>query len=173
MPVPLPQRTLAIREMEPSDIPAVSALAARIWRAHYPAIISREQIEYMIPLTSSKEALQKNIREHKHRFWLAHDNGALAGYIALEPEDKNTWFIDKLYVDPDRHRIGIGEALLNHVTHTLKPAALSLRVNRANIKAINFYFKHGFVIEVIDVLDIGGGYVMDDFLMKKECRHDR
>ncbi len=31
-----------------ADIDAVCALAAEIWRAHYPAIISSAQIEYML-----------------------------------------------------------------------------------------------------------------------------
>ena len=42
-----------------------------------------------------------------------------------------------------------------------------LTVNRQNFKSINFYFKNGFTIESVADFDIGNGYVMNDFIMKK------
>jgi ribosomal protein S18 acetylase RimI-like enzyme len=44
----------------------------------------------------------------------------------------------------------------------------SLTVNRQNFKAINFYFKNGFVIDEVADFEIGNGFVMNDFVMKKE-----
>lgn len=165
LPAPLQgeEKRILIRDMQPADIPAVGALAERIWRAHYPGIISHEQIEYMLPLACPAE----NIALRKQRFWLLYANDALAGYIAVEPRESNIWFIDKLYVDTALQRGGLGSALLRHVEKTLKPAALTLRVNRKNYQAVNFYFRHGFAIAGLDVLDIGNGFVMDDFLMKR------
>lgn len=163
----LPQNTISIREMQLEDIPAVSALAVRIWRAHYPDIISREQIEYMLPLGCSAESItEKYLAEKKQRFFLLEDKGVLAGYAAIEPRGPREWYLDKLYVDTTRHRKGLGSALLAHIERIVKPKVLTLRVNRANIKAINFYMRHGFFITALDVLDIGGGFVMDDFLMR-------
>ncbi len=43
--------------------------------------------------------------------------------------------------------------------------AVRLQVNRQNMKAINFYFKMGFVIEQVADFDIGDGYFMNDFVM--------
>lgn len=158
---------ISIRDMQPADIPAVSTLAEHVWRTHYPSVISRQQIEYMLPKACSPESIAAYVRDKKQRFWLAYADNVLAGYAAVEPREKNIWFIDKLYIDTDRHRAGIGSALLSHIVATLQPKALALRVNRKNVKAINFYFKHGFFIEGLDVLELGGGYVMDDFLMRK------
>jgi ribosomal protein S18 acetylase RimI-like enzyme len=42
---------------------------------------------------------------------------------------------------------------------------LRLRVNRKNSRAIRFYQSLGFSTEAEDVLDIGGGFVMDDYVM--------
>ena len=42
---------------------------------------------------------------------------------------------------------------------------MRLQVNRQNYKAINFYFKVGFVIERVADFDIGDGYFMNDFVM--------
>jgi len=160
--------SFVIREMTVEDIPEVREMAERIWRAHYvPDVVTAGQIEYMLPRIYSEEAVLRNLHEKQQRFWLFFDNGKLAGYTAAEPRGKNVWFIDKLYVDMHMQRKGLGGILLAHLTRELRPAVLQLRANRKNFKAINFYFKHGFFIEGLDVLDIGGGYVMDDFLMKK------
>lgn len=161
-------RAITIRPMREDDIPAVSELAGRIWRRHYvPEIVTAAQIEYMLPRVASPEAIEKSMRENRQRFWLLHDGTILAGYIAAEPRETGVWFIDKLYVDATAQRGGMGSTLLKHAVRELVPSQLSLRVNRRNYQAVNFYFKHGFFIEALDVKDIGGGFVMDDFLMRK------
>jgi ribosomal protein S18 acetylase RimI-like enzyme len=43
-------------------------------------------------------------------------------------------------------------------------------VNKGNARAIAFYRKHGFDIAESVVVDIGGGFVMDDYVMGKELR---
>lgn len=157
----------SIRDMQPGDIAAVSELAARIWREHYaPDIVTAEQIEYMLPWTCSVDAIQKQLSEKKQRYWLLYMENTLTGYIGIQPEAAGVWFIDKLYVDTTIQRKGGGTALLTHIIQELRPKALTLRINRKNYKAINFYFKYGFVIEALDVRDIGNGFVMDDFIMR-------
>ncbi len=47
----------------PSDIPLIRTLAQRIWWAHYPEIIGAEQVEYMLGLNYSAEALQRQMDE--------------------------------------------------------------------------------------------------------------
>ncbi len=44
--------------------------------------------------------------------------------------------------------------------------ALFLNVNKYN-SAIHFYQKTGFVIAKEEVIDIGNGFVMDDYVMEK------
>ncbi len=165
---PLPKTTLAVRDMAQNDIPAVSQLAAKIWRAHYPDIISREQIEYMLEKMSSPEAIAAQVQEKNQRYFLLEDAGELAGYAALEPREPRA-YLDKLYIDTARHGKGLGSALLAHIERIVKPKLLTLRVNRKNIKAINFYMRHGFFITALDVLELEHGYVMDDFLMRWEA----
>jgi ribosomal protein S18 acetylase RimI-like enzyme len=45
---------------------------------------------------------------------------------------------------------------------------LELRVNRHNAAAIGFYRKNGFTAFADDCREIGGGYVMDDYLMRRD-----
>lgn len=162
------QKILTIRAMDSSDIPAVRQMAQDIWRKHYtPEIVCSNQVEYMLSRIYSDETILKNIEEKKQSFWLVYLQEKLAGYAASEPRKAGEIFIDKLYVALEFQRHGIGSALLEHIVSQHSPKRLTLRVNRKNFKAINFYFKHGFMIEGLDTLDIGAGYLMDDFLMGK------
>jgi hypothetical protein len=44
-----------------ADLPAIATLAGVIWRAHYPGIISSEQIEYMLAKMYSLGTLREEI----------------------------------------------------------------------------------------------------------------
>ena len=63
----------------------------------------------------------------------------------------------------------IGSLLLEAMLSSLPEAiVVRLQVNRSNFKAINFYFKKGFVIESAADFDIGNGFFMNDFVMIKK-----
>jgi ribosomal protein S18 acetylase RimI-like enzyme len=59
---------------------------------------------------------------------------------------------------------------MDHISKEIKDkgaVALQLQVNRQN-KAKGFYEKAGFTILEEIKLDIGGGFVMDDYVMEKK-----
>lgn len=162
-----PSEALAIREMQPSDIAAVGELAARIWWQHYPSIISEAQIRYMLSMMYSHEQIMDQITTKLHRYWLLFAGAKLVGYVSVESTGKSAWHIHKLYVDDTMHRKGLGSKLLNHILNTYTPKELTLGVNRNNYKALNFYFRNGFTIVAPKTTDIGHGFVMEDYLMKR------
>ena len=167
------ERTL-IRPLRDAEIPALSALAAEIWRAHYPGIISGAQIEYMLA-ERYNEAL---IRAELTRIDLWWDvlmlDGQMTGYTSyfltgVAGEMK----IDKLYLHPRVHRQGYGGTLINHVAAFAARRGckrLTLAVNRHNQTAIAAYRKHGFQIADTSVKEIGGGFLMDDYIMVKTVK---
>ena len=64
---------------------------------------------------------------------------------------------------------GIGKQLVQFIIDEAKQRyqkALILNVNKKNI-AIRFYESIGFYISFEEVIDIGNGYVMDDYVMEK------
>ena len=64
-------------------------------------------------------------------------------------------------------KCGIGRAFMERAKSIAKEkqqTAIVLRVNKGN-PAVDFYTKLGFEITKSEVLDIGGGFVMDDYLM--------
>jgi ribosomal protein S18 acetylase RimI-like enzyme len=46
-------------------------------------------------------------------------------------------------------------------------STLTLQTNKRNVDAIAFYHKAGFTVREEAVFDIGNGFVMDDYVMKK------
>ena len=157
---------ITFKQLDPeTDIPELSALAARIWNAYYPEVITQEQIDYMLGQSYNAESLKKQMTEDNHVFTGAYIDGKMAGYISVSTDGLGEYFIHKLYVDTSIHKKGIGKALFEFVFKDKKYTAIRLTVNRQNFKAVNFYFRIGFIIERVADFDIGNGFVMNDFVM--------
>jgi ribosomal protein S18 acetylase RimI-like enzyme len=152
------------------DLDEIAALAALTWRANYPGIISPEQIEYMLKrmydLRVLKAELGAGIVFHR-----ALAGGVLCGFSSFGPTQNTDEFkLHKLYVHPDWQWRGIGRALLNEAERVGAQRGvrnLVLNVNKRNERAIVAYRKRGFTIRESVVVDIGGGFVMDDYVMSK------
>ena len=157
----------SIREADMKDAKLISELADAIWRKHYPSIISIKQIDYMLGNRYSEPHIQR-IMQNGERFFLLYDEETCSAYASIE-ERKEETYLHKFYVLVDRHRSGIGQALFSHLLQFTNPSKpIRLQVNRKNIKAINFYFKHAFTIEGAQDFDIGNGFFMEDFVMVRK-----
>lgn len=151
---------------------AVVDLAGRVWRAHYPGIITPAQIEYMLAQRYRPVLVRQFIARGDH--WLAaRAEGALVGFVHGHPLNAGDYKLDKLYVDLDWQRHGIGGKLIDELAARVVHhgfVRLVLRVNRQNQQAITAYLKHGFTVTTIHLEDIGNGFIMDDYVMTKELR---
>lgn len=148
----------------------ISRLAGVIWRQCYPGIISIDQIEYMLEWMYALEEMQRQLN-HGTIYERLLVGGELKGFAAHSPTaDPSERKLDKLYVHPDCQRNGYGSRLLGHVIETLRDLgcrSLMLTVNKQNARAIAAYRKNGFAVREEIVTDIGGGFVMDDYVMAK------
>jgi ribosomal protein S18 acetylase RimI-like enzyme len=155
-----------------ADLPAISALAGIIWRSHYPGIISTEQIEYMLAKMYSLETLREDMRLRAIRYERLLVGPELVGFAAHGPTEKrNVFKLHKIYLHPAMHGQGLGSLLLRHCEREVcKRGAtkLMLTVNKRNSRAIAAYQRNGFAITDSIVVDIGDGFVMDDYVMTKE-----
>src|SRR5690606_22402537 len=122
----------------------IQTLSERIWWAHYPGIISNDQIRYMLERMYAVQTLTE-ILASGHRFMLAELNGAPAAYCQSEPRADHH-FIHKIYADPALHGQGLGKSLMDDARHAAAGKPLRLHVNRHNTKALNFYHRYGFTI---------------------------
>lgn len=160
---------IEIRPVTHPDVPAISALAREIWQATYPGIITQEQIDFMLEQRYGHERLYDDL-EDAHK-WLdqAFHAGRRVGF-AFSELFNGEFKLDKLYIHPDAQRQGVGGQLIAHVAARARSQGypcLILQVNKRNARAIASYRKYGFEVRTSTVDDIGGGYVMDDYVMEK------
>ncbi|MCW3070924.1 MAG: family N-acetyltransferase [Bacteroidetes bacterium] len=159
---------LSYKKAGKEEAALIAALAERIWKKHYSTIITRAQIEYMFEKMYSAGSLIRQMNEG-HEFTLVYLDERPVGYISLSTKDHKNYFLHKFYVEADEQAKGIGTQLLGYIIASLKnPQSIELTVNRQNYKAVNFYFKNGFVIKEVADFDIGNGYFMNDFVMAKK-----
>ncbi len=148
----------------------ISNLAAVIWRAHYPGIITPAQIDYMLARMYDVETMRREL-ENGIVWFRALVDGELRGFASVGSAEIATEFkLHKLYVHPDHQRHGLGSALLKECESSARArgaTTLLLNVNKRNEKAIAAYLKRGFTVRESIVAEIGGGFVMDDYVMVK------
>ncbi|MBK9147592.1 MAG: GNAT family N-acetyltransferase [Flavobacteriales bacterium] len=162
---------ISIRSATAQDIPLIQAIAHATWPVSYREMISPEQIAYMLELMYSEDSLRKQMGAKGHRFIIAELSGAAVGFAGFEHhhEDSTRTRLHKLYVQPGTQGGGAGKALLLDVIEEAMGSGdteVDLTVNKRN-RSLGFYKAHGFAIERDIVMDIGGGYVMDDHIMVK------
>jgi ribosomal protein S18 acetylase RimI-like enzyme len=170
------------RAMRLADVDSVAALARAVWNRHYPAIITQAQIDYMLGERYNPARLAAELAMPEVFWELALVDGRLAGFSSTidlaragigGASHVNELKLDKLYVDVAMHRRGLGGALIARAAaraEALGREALVLAVNKRNEKAIAAYRKHGFEVRESVRVDIGQGFVMDDFIMQRTLR---
>lgn len=154
-----------------ADVAVVQRLADVIWHEHYPSIISPAQIDYMLARGYSDEALRKYLRDPGAGLVILHAGGGPAGFVAwARAGEPATTKLDKLYVLASARGIGCGRRLIEHVEAAARhdgARTVVLNVNKRNVKAIAAYRACGYAVRESVVVDIGGGHVMDDYVMAK------
>ena len=165
-----PDRKRIVRATE-ADLPAISKLAGVIWRACYPGIISSAQIDYMLEWMYALDTMREEIQSQGIRYDRLLAGNEFVGFASCGSTEKPAVFkLHKIYLHPAWQGQGFGSLLLQHCEREasqLGAGRLILNVNKRNAKAIAAYQRNGFVIAESVVTDIGGGFVMDDYVMAK------
>lgn len=154
------------------DLSIIEHIAHQTWPLTYGQILSQEQMQFMLQSFYSIEKLQQDIEQSGHHFILVKEDEKVVGFAAFEHyynNDKVTK-IHKIYLLPETQGKGIGQKVIEYIALTAKENNLEqllLNVNRFN-KALGFYQKIGFsIIDEVDI-EIGQGYLMEDFVMAKK-----
>ncbi|WP_293870133.1 GNAT family N-acetyltransferase [Flavobacterium sp.] len=162
---------IAIQNNTDENFTSIRAIAKEVWPIAYGAILSKEQLDYMMEMMYSISSLQLKANTKKHRFILAKEDETILGFASYEfnHSKKPKTKIHNIYILPNQQGKGIGKELIDFIANEAKQRhqkALILNVNKKNI-AIRFYERIGFDISFEEVIDIGNGYVMDDYVMEK------
>lgn len=164
---------LELRAASDKDVLLIRELSLQVWPQTYAPILSAEQIQYMMQLIYSEAALHQQLRDD-HRFYIVYNAGIPIGFASYSNLGEGIFKLHKIYVLPQHQGRGTGRFVLMDVIEKARAngaAALQLNVNRNN-PALSFYQKLGFAILREEDIDIGNGYIMNDFVMQKNLAED-
>ena len=152
------------------QVAAVEVLAREIWYEYYLPLIGRAQVDYMVGRFQTAEAIRDQI-DAGFEYFLVRDVHIPVGYFAIraEPEDSRV-FISKFYLHGSRRGTGTGRRCMEFIEQLATGRGLPLlwlTVNKAN-PSVKAYQRLGFRIAADIEIDIGSGFVMDDFRMEKQ-----
>jgi diamine N-acetyltransferase len=149
----------------------LAKVARTIWISHYATIISLQQIEYMLSNRFTVDSLRRYVANADRWMEVLHVSGDIVGYCSYAlTSTLGEMKLEQLYLLPALHGRGLGRLMLEHVERRSQQqgcSTLMLQVNKRNEKAINVYGRAGFFVRHEVVVDIGNGYVMDDYIMEK------
>ncbi len=161
---------ITFREATSQDFKHIQDIAYATWPETYGQILSKAQLEYMLDKFYSLENLQANC-DANQLFFIIEEDSIPQGFLGIEHLHNNELVtkIHKIYISPNNQGKGIGKLAVDFVADLAKDnqsEKLRLNVNKFN-KAIDFYKKIGFSISDEVVIEIGNGWVMDDYMMEK------
>ena len=162
-----------VRAKNTRDFIQIARLADTIWREHYIPIIGAGQVNYMLEKFQSAEAMANQAVKGMEYYTVRFDD-APVGYFAFEKRGREL-FLSKIYLLKEYRGKGLGKASMEFITARAKAldcAEISLTVNKYNDRSIKAYEGMGFRKTEEAVVDIGGGYVMDDYRMAKPLRNN-
>lgn len=170
-------------------------MAADIWGEYWPALIGQEQTDYMVRKFQTVPAISHDMADHAYRYWfLVDDEGVKVGYtggateimtgdpeadaaICHNPVVQVRWnrrfFISKIYLYASQRGKHYASRVIDFYDRLCREEGLPvmyLTVNRGNELGVRAYEGNGFQIVDERASDIGGGFVMDDYIMAREVR---
>lgn len=150
----------------------IQKIAETTWAVTYGDLLSEEQIAYMLDMMYSEKALTEQMTRLGHHFFVIRQDNSdhWQGFVSYEFDYKGQpkTKLHKLYVLPECHGTGMGKILVNKVreeARTNNNALVTLNMNRDN-KTKDFYEHVGFRIVGEEDIDIGNGFLMEDYIFE-------
>ncbi len=165
---------IKIEKISLKDLQRIIELAEKTWEPTYKEILSKEQLIYMFEMMYSEDVL-RNRMLNGNDFYISKINQIDVGFLETVKNDEYKLYISKIYVDPNYQKKGIGKYLIEFLEKkaiSMKFKSLKLNVNRYN-PAQHFYTRIGFRIEKQIDIEIGNGYLMEDYIMEKELLENK
>lgn len=161
---------------DPASLQIIRDIADDIWPKTFAEILSAEQIRYMMQMMYAPEVMEKELADG-YNFNIVRIDGEAAGYFIWSAyESPDSAKLHKLYLLDKFHSRGIGSAMLKETERQAAAAGFSklrLNVNKHNSRAIKAYMRNNFVNIQSVAIDIGNGFIMDDFIMEKNISQEK
>lgn len=153
----------------------IRAIADEIWPETFAAILSAEQIAYMMEMMYAPQVMADELAQG-YTFEIVRIDGEDAGYIVCSPYHDDVMKIHKVYLRSKFHGRGVGQAMLEEAQKIARENGFKrvcLNVNKQNLRAIRAYERNGFSTVESVKNPIGNGFYMDDFVMEKKIGEEK
>ena len=151
-----------------TQVREIADLAKVIWNEHFTPIIGKDQVDYMVEKFQSYPALKEQISEG-YEYYQIFSSGEFCGYTGIHPGEDNRLFLSKLYLKKESrgHHLATGAfSFLKEICRERGYSAIWLTCNKHNDNSLGVYRHFGFEIVDTQEADIGGGFIMDDYIME-------
>ena len=157
-----------IQRQDEEGIISLSAFASTIIREYYDPIIGVEQNNYHLEKFQSVRAIKEQL-EHGYTYYLLFEGENMLGFLAFYPRE-DALYLSKFYLAKQYRGKGYGKAMLLFLKEEARKqgrSAIELNVNRFN-PTTAIYDHFGFRIIRAEQVQIGHGYIMDDYVYRLE-----
>lgn len=147
------------------EIWMVQRIAHLTWPSAYSTILTPAQMYYMLDMMYSSASLIDQM-DKGHRFYVE-DREVPDGFFSVRTNG-DQMKVEKIYVCPSSQGQGLGKELMLSALRLARDEgsrSVVLNVNRNN-KALHFYKSLGFeIVSEVDI-EIGRGYLMEDYVLE-------
>lgn len=158
-----------IKKATEIEISLIRELAKKSWNSAYANLLSQEQIDYMLGEMYSHEVILNQMENSNYHYFIIEFNENPAGFIGFENHyEPNTTKLHRIYLLDDFKGKGLGKSAIQFLKDKVadsKDSRIILNVNKNN-NAKKIYESQGFNVYDEVILNIGNGFVMDDYLME-------
>ncbi|MBO4940167.1 MAG: GNAT family N-acetyltransferase [Clostridia bacterium] len=146
------------------DYKNLYAFMRPLWLDTYGAFLPITQIELLLDKYFSESGIS-HYREEGYEYYAVLDDANNKVGVLVYQLRAEGLYIDKLYLVPSARGKGYPKEIFALLQ--ARDKALFLNVNQNNRRAVRCYEKNGFTIVKEERIELGGGMVNVDYVMKK------
>lgn len=151
------------------EIEQLYRVLKEIWEEVFTPIIGASQVSYMMKHYQSVENITEEI-DNGVRYCLLIFNNQIVGYTAYQLEIEKV-YLSKLYISSAFRGKGLMSEIFDWYEQLALGKTLYLNVNQGNTLAISIYEHRGFKCTGERYVEIGDGYIMNDFIFEKTVKN--
>ena len=152
------------------QIHEISKLAEEIWFDCYISIYSPQQIAYMLEKSVSDKNITFQVKYDHYYYYIIQYDNINVGYVSFKFM-QNSMFLNNIYIKKLYRGKGIALYTINFLTdvcNAKEQKSIWLTVNINSRDTIAKYLSMGFKTMRSQKVNIGNGYIIDEFIMQKE-----
>lgn len=143
-----------IKKISLNDLVALQTLSIKTFTDTFAKDNTPEDLKEYLDQAYTEEKLTSELQNKQSEFYFIYSDDQLAGYLKINVNDAQTETIEgdaleieRIYIDSDFKRLGLGKMLYNKAIERAKElnkTAIWLGVWERNFSAMKFYRKMGF-----------------------------